>query len=170
MRPNRLRKSSQEKMVFGVAGGLADYFNIDPVLVRLAFVLTIFAGGVGLIAYVVLAIIMPRQESSAARPADVVRENWQSMGQEAAEAAHRVEEVVRGAPSTGEQTETPETPTEQGEESRRHIGLGTILVVLGVVFLLGNLNALWWFRWSILWPVVFILAGLAIIIGRIRRN
>ncbi len=173
MTPKRVRKSSQDKMLFGVAGGLADYFNIDPVLVRLAFVLSTFAGGLGLIAYIVLAIIMPQGESSATHPADVVKENLHTIGQEAAEAAHRVEEAVRGAPSTGDKAETPETPAEHAghtQQTRSHTGLGLILVALGVIFLLGNLNALWWLPWHIFWPVVLILAGLAIIIGRMRRH
>ena len=173
MTPNRIRKSSQDKMLFGVAGGLADYFNVDPVLVRLAFVLTTFAGGLGLVAYVVMAIIVPQGESNAAHPADVVKENLQSMGQEAAQAAHRVEDAVRGATSASDTVMPPATPTtkaEQREETRRHTGLGLILVVLGVLFLLGNLNALWWLRWTVFWPVVLILAGLAIIIGRMRKR
>ncbi|MDO8750847.1 MAG: PspC domain-containing protein [Dehalococcoidia bacterium] len=172
MTPKRVRKSSLDKMLFGVAGGLAEYFNIDPVLVRLAFVLSIFAGGVGIIAYIVLAIIMPQGESTAAHPADVVKENLHTIGQEAAEAAHRVEDAVRGTPPKGEGMGTPETPTEQPdqtEQTRRRTGLGIILVALGVVFLLANLGALRWFRWGAFWPVVLILAGLAIIIGRFRR-
>ncbi len=170
MTPKRIRKSSSDKMLFGVAGGLAEYFSVDPVLVRLAFVLSIFAGGVGLIAYIVLAIIMPKQESSAAHPSDVVKENLQSIGQEAAEAAHRVEDAVRGTPSTSENLETPETSIGQAEKTRNHAALGVVLVILGVIFLLANLGALWWFRWGTFWPVLFILAGLAIIIGRFRRS
>ena len=172
MTPKRVRKSSSDRMVFGVAGGLAEYFNIDPVLVRLAFVLSIFAGGLGIIAYVVLAIIMPQGESTAARPADVVKENLHTIGQEAAEAVHRVEDAVRGAPPASEGVETPETPPkqpDQTEQARRHTGLGIILVALGVVFLLANLGALRWFPWGVFWPVVLILAGLATIIGRFRR-
>ena len=56
----KLYKSNKNKMLDGVCGGIGEYFNIDPTLVRLAFVaLCIFAGG-GLIAYIVAAIIVPR--------------------------------------------------------------------------------------------------------------
>jgi len=46
-------------MMGGVAGGIARYFNIDPVIVRLVFVLSIFAGGVSPLVYLVLWIVMP---------------------------------------------------------------------------------------------------------------
>ena len=48
--------------------------------------------------------------------------------------------------------------------------LGVVLLVMGVLFLLKNLGLLPWFRWSIFWSVVLIIVGLAIIIGRFRRN
>ncbi|MCL6430164.1 MAG: PspC domain-containing protein [Anaerolineae bacterium] len=56
----RLYRSRDERMIAGVAGGLAHYFNVDPTLVRLAFVaFTLGGGGIGLLAYLILAIIMP---------------------------------------------------------------------------------------------------------------
>ena len=67
MTNKRLTKSRDERMIAGVAGGLADYFDIDAVLVRVAFVLIGLAGGGGVVAYIVLMLIMP--EPSAADPA-----------------------------------------------------------------------------------------------------
>jgi phage shock protein C len=59
--PRKLYRSRRERMAFGVAGGLAQYFNIDPVLVRLAFVVLFFSGGAGLPLYIVLALVMPER-------------------------------------------------------------------------------------------------------------
>src|SRR5690606_23641274 len=56
---DRLRRSSTDKVLFGVCGGLANYFQIDPVLIRVGFVALTLAGGSGLLIYLVLAIIMP---------------------------------------------------------------------------------------------------------------
>ena len=50
--PRRLYRSRDDRVVSGVCGGLGEYFGIDSVLVRIAFVLLIFAGGLGLLAYV----------------------------------------------------------------------------------------------------------------------
>ena len=46
-------------MIAGVCGGVAEYFNVDPTLVRLLFVLFALAGGPGLLVYIVLALVMP---------------------------------------------------------------------------------------------------------------
>lgn len=70
----RLVRTSNDRMIAGVAGGLARYFNIDPVIVRLVFVLAIFAGGVSPLVYLVLWMVMPMDTaapvaSTAASPA-----------------------------------------------------------------------------------------------------
>ncbi len=56
----RLYRSKSERMLFGVCGGLATYFDLDPTLVRLIFVLLTLATGIGLIIYIVMAIITPQ--------------------------------------------------------------------------------------------------------------
>lgn len=46
-------------MIWGVCGGLAEYFNIDPTVVRIIAVLLIFANGLGILAYLLMAIVVP---------------------------------------------------------------------------------------------------------------
>jgi len=55
----RLYKSNTNKVISGVCGGFAEYFNIDATLVRLALVLFTFLGGSGIVIYIVAAIVMP---------------------------------------------------------------------------------------------------------------
>ena len=57
----RLVRKMNDRMFFGVASGLADYLSIDPVLIRLIFVIMTLAGGPGLLLYVVMAILMPEE-------------------------------------------------------------------------------------------------------------
>lgn len=57
----RLYKSNTDKKLDGVCAGIANYFNIDPTLIRLAWIIFTLAGGCGLIAYIIAAIIMPRE-------------------------------------------------------------------------------------------------------------
>lgn len=59
MKGKKLYKSTRERKICGVCGGIAEYFDIDPTLVRLAWVLFILAGGSGIIAYIIAALIMP---------------------------------------------------------------------------------------------------------------
>ena len=61
---NKLTRSNNDVMVSGVAAGLAEYLNIDPVLVRLLFVLLTILGGHGILVYFILWIIMPQETSS----------------------------------------------------------------------------------------------------------
>ncbi len=57
----RLTKSTH-KILFGVCGGVAEYFGIDPTLVRAAWALLVLLAGTGLLLYIVLAIVMPKGE------------------------------------------------------------------------------------------------------------
>jgi len=59
----RLYKIEQGKMISGVCGGVAEYFNIDPSLVRILWVLVAFAAGTGILAYIIAAIILPTKSS-----------------------------------------------------------------------------------------------------------
>ena len=59
MNEKKLYKSSTDKKLAGVCGGIAEYFNIDSTLVRLGWVVFSLLGGSGLLAYIIAAIIMP---------------------------------------------------------------------------------------------------------------
>lgn len=55
----KLYRSRDGKLICGVCAGIAEYFNIDPTVVRVAFALFAFMGGSGILAYLVAAVIMP---------------------------------------------------------------------------------------------------------------
>lgn len=57
----RLYKIEEGRKLFGVCGGLAEYFNVDPTLIRLLWVFLILCAGTGILAYFVAAIIMPNK-------------------------------------------------------------------------------------------------------------
>ena len=152
----KLHKSSKEKVFFGVAGGVAEYFGVDATLVRFAFILACFGGGVGFIAYIVLAVIMPSDETDATQPGDVMRENLQNIPGEAVQAAHRVGDTFHEVSSS--------------KENRRRNAFALILIALGAVLLLVNLGLFRWLDWGTLWPLVLIAIGAAIILGRMKRT
>jgi phage shock protein C len=74
MSEKRLVRTKDDKMFLGVAGGIADYFEIDPAIVRVAFVLLTLFHGWGLILYFILAIIMPVEESPVSAKANAFDE------------------------------------------------------------------------------------------------
>lgn len=57
----KLYKSRKNKILCGVCGGLADYFGIDPTIIRVIWVLFCLAGGSGVIAYIILCLVMPEE-------------------------------------------------------------------------------------------------------------
>src|SRR6476619_637161 len=58
-RPRRLTRSSSDRVLVGVAGGLGRYFGVDPVIFRIGFGLSVFFGGLGALAYLLLAVFVP---------------------------------------------------------------------------------------------------------------
>ena len=62
----RVYRSRQDRMVGGVCGGLGDYFDVDPTLIRLLFVLGTLAGGPGVVAYLILLVIVPLEPAPLA--------------------------------------------------------------------------------------------------------
>ena len=59
METKRLTKSDDNRVLCGVCGGIGEYFNIDPTLIRLAWIIFCFAGGSGILAYIIAAIVIP---------------------------------------------------------------------------------------------------------------
>ncbi|MHB9146412.1 MAG: PspC domain-containing protein [Symbiobacteriia bacterium] len=57
----RLYLSNTDKKIFGVCGGLAEYFSTDPTLIRVIWALAVLAAGTGLLLYLVLAMVMPKR-------------------------------------------------------------------------------------------------------------
>lgn len=64
MHERRLTRSEDNKVIAGVSGGLANYLDIDPVLVRLAFLALFFASGIGAVIYIALAVIAPTESEA----------------------------------------------------------------------------------------------------------
>jgi phage shock protein PspC (stress-responsive transcriptional regulator) len=98
----RLRKSTDNKMIFGVAGGVADYFGTHPLLIRVAFVLLAFANGIGLLLYLALALLMPKPQAVADAPGAVLRQNLRAVPRELSDAGRKAAGTVRSWRRSGE--------------------------------------------------------------------
>lgn len=151
---NRLFRSRSDVMIAGVCGGLAHYLNIDATLVRLFFVLLAFVGnGIGALIYFLLWMIVPvegqRNETS-------LQENVQSGSQEIANQTRAMGEDLR----------------RMVRDPNPRIGLivGGSLILLGFFYLLDNLGLPWlrWFDFDVLWPILLIVGGLALLLRQSR--
>src|SRR4051794_2445583 len=72
--PNRLTRPAGDRMLLGVASGLARHFDLDPALVRIAFAVLALFGGTGVLLYVIIALVVPADDAPAAGP-EVSRRN-----------------------------------------------------------------------------------------------
>src|SRR2546428_13498768 len=97
----RLQKG-KNRLLLGVAGGLAEYSNIDPVIIRAAFILLAFAGGTGIGLYLLLALLEPRAETGTPPPLDVVRDNNKAAPPGATANGRPPVQLLRGTPAQKE--------------------------------------------------------------------
>jgi phage shock protein C len=152
----RLYRSSSERMIAGVCGGFGEYFGIDPTIVRVIFVLATIATAflLGTVAYVVLWLIIPNEES---------------LGQTSREAMQKsVEEIAQSARELGGEVQATLSGAKKVDTSRveRTALVGIILVVVGTLFLLGNLDLLRWLHWDKLLALTVIAVGLLLLLRR----
>ena len=157
----RLYRSKDDRMIWGVCGGLAQYFDIDPTIVRVIALLSIFIGSLGIWAYIILAIVVPLEGSETTEPKDTIKENVEEIKETAGGLGRELRSTLE---DEGDEEEMAKT-----RQRRRNI-LGVILIILGIVFLLANFGLFWWFQWRILWPLVVVAIGVLIILATRKRG
>jgi phage shock protein C len=90
-----LRRSETDRVIAGVAGGIAQRFGVPPTLVRLAWVVSVFFGGFGVLSYLVLWIALPK--SPAHIPATRIAEERYARGEISAEELKRLRSDLEAA-------------------------------------------------------------------------
>ena len=154
---SRLERSTTNKVVAGVCGGIAEYLQVDPTLVRVFVVVaTILSGGLGLLAYIGAVIFMPLP----GQPAPFVK------------TTNVTTSTLECAASSGEPSAAPPVvaPPEDPEATeRRRAWFGLVLIALGAIFLLSNAGVFRIVRWDLAWPLVFIAIGVLLLAQRVRR-
>jgi phage shock protein PspC (stress-responsive transcriptional regulator) len=133
-------------MIGGVAGGLAEYFKIDSTIARVLFVVTVFFGGGGVIAYIILWIVVPQ------KPFAIPGMN--SSGNEENETYNSQNSFTKNADGS---------VTMNSEKSEtKSIWLGIILILLGGLFLMDNFIPR--FNFGDYWPILLIGLGIGLIL------
>jgi phage shock protein PspC (stress-responsive transcriptional regulator) len=163
----------------GVAGGMAEYFDIDPALVRLLWVAAaVVSGGLAVPVYILAWIILPRDDRPPVNRGHVWRDwsdEFHSETQRLADEARRMADDVRRTPDTAQPTSSSAPPSEQGwwtsdryTEPHRHHGrhprsTGIVLVALGVLLLAANAGVFRFVDWHTMWPLIFIGLGVLLL-------
>lgn len=131
----RLYRSRNDRVIAGICGGLGEYFDIDPTIFRIIFVVAVVAGGVSALLYILGMIVIPEE------PAVTTSKNEHSKPED----------------------HTPKTVENSVKKSGRSDSSatgGVILILVGVLFLLNNLLNI--NVWGNFWPLILVVVGLSI--------
>lgn len=159
----RLYRSRRDSILGGVAGGVADYFDMDPSIVRIVWaVLALVTGGIFLVLYIVMWIVVPEGPSAA------------TVAQTAAGAATPAEPGSEAAATGTAPVTDASAPTWEVQEQRIRRGgaggaviFGLILIGLGVWFLIDRyIPAI---NGDLLWPVALVVLGIVLLVIALRR-
>lgn len=96
----KLSRSRRDRLFVGVCGGLAQFLQVDPLWIRVAFVLLVPAGGLGFLAYFILAVLLPPEDRLEARPDQNALAGVRELGQRCREVLHCLAAEIRGKPNS----------------------------------------------------------------------
>jgi len=140
MAEKRLQRSSKDRVIAGVCGGLGEYFDLDPVLFRLLFVVVTLIGGSGVLVYIILWLVIPEDTDTKGSTEETVSKNVKEMKKTGEKVVNRLH-------------------TDQGR-----LLIGVLLLLVGIFFLVDNFISIRQF----FWPAMIILAGIIVIIKGIK--
>lgn len=137
-----LYRSSKDTVIRGVAGGIAEYLNTDPILIRIIFVLLALFGGGGLIIYLILWIALPVDYSFTFN-----NKNFSDMEKEKTNAKPEKDQFNQ--------------ETHWHGKNNGSLVAGLILITIGVIFLISRFFPR--IDFADLWPIILLVAGIALI-------
>ncbi|TSA45643.1 PspC domain-containing protein [bacterium] len=139
----RLYRSATDRVIFGVCGGLGKYLGVDSLIIRTIFIALVFGAGTGVVLYLILALLIPKEQLAAADGAF-------GEGQKTIDFRERVNDLA----------------SEFRGRKRLHKGrdiAGIIIVIFGIFLLVNNFFPIHHFFWSVFWPAALILLGILIL-------
>ncbi len=158
----KLYRSRKRRVIGGVAAGLGEYFNLDPILVRVILIIISLINGIGIILYIILWIIIPEEPWEMAY----------DFGNKGATATGSVKD--KSDDSKNPETNTADvnfedlnTKTDQKKSNTGRTVFGIILIGAGLLFLVDNIFP--YFDFEDFLPLALIAGGIALIINSIRK-
>ena len=141
-----LTRSETNKVIAGVAGGLGEYFEIDPTLIRLVFILLTIFGGSGVIIYIIFWLIMPSASSISVDAQSTIQQN--------------VNEISNKAKSFAQNIQF------NSEKENSKFWWGLIIIIFGFMLLFNNFGLFDLFNFEKIWPIILIAIGLIILLKK----
>lgn len=147
-----LNRSSDEKVIGGVAAGIAAYFEMQPIVVRSIFLIAGFINGAGVVIYLILWVALPE-----ARIWQASTENNEPMNMQESQPSD--EDKVQ---NTSDQNQA------KGKTNRSNIVGGLVLITFGALFLAEELFPA--FDFENYWPIILIVIGVGLIVSSFKRK
>lgn len=173
MNPRRLTRS-RDRQLAGVAGGMADYLGIDPTIVRVLWILSVFVGGFSILLYIILAFVMPQAPAGGhAWAPDAGPGAGPNAGPGAGPQGSGWN--TASAPAWG-----PDWASQADAAARAHdrssgrgpgaaVIVGVVLIVFGAIALADNVLP-GWIGAALFWPGMLIALGAALLVASLRRH
>jgi len=158
---NRLYRSRVKRVFGGVAGGLAEYMNLDPILVRVLFIILAAINGVGALLYIIMWIVLPEAPLEYEFPNYKKPDSKPDKDSEASSSTFS-DSTSSGVFSAAEQY------TEQSKSSNSRIIIGIILIGFGTFFLLDNLFP--FFDFKDIFPLALVVIGVALLWNSLQKK
>lgn len=146
MKNKKIYRKTDDCIIAGVCGGLAEYFEIDETLVRIIFVLLFIGGGSGLLIYLILWLVIPKkgQENKKIDWQDNVKEFAQDVGKKAKTVAKEIKKEIK--------------VEKVSPEKKQGSFFGLLLILWGGVLLINKISPML-IEWDYVWPGMLIVLG-----------
>jgi len=143
-----LQRSRRNRIFGGVAAGLGDYLKIDPIIVRVLFVVSTFLSGIGILLYIILWIVVPEENLFTVNPENITNDTDQSDG-------INTEDIFKSDPITN-------------KSSNSNIVIGIILIIVGLFFL--GVEVFSFLNFSDLFPILAVGVGIGLIYNSLKSR
>ncbi|TDO77753.1 phage shock protein C (PspC) family protein [Halanaerobium saccharolyticum] len=169
----KLYRSRDDRMIAGVCGGLADYFNVDSSLIRLGVLFIFLFQGIGLIAYIIAWLVMSEEPKNEYRMPDDYyleeqrqqeKENHQQRYNSESERAENEDQKSESRKKSEEEyyQQYQDQSSDSSTNNRRKL-FAVIMILVGSIFLIDIwIPALYWEKY---WPLILIAAGVLMLKG-----
>jgi phage shock protein PspC (stress-responsive transcriptional regulator) len=179
--PRRLYRCRENRQIAGVAAGMAEYLEVDPTVIRIAWILSAFLGGFTILLYIILAFVIPLEPVGmpatgapigAGGPDGAAPESGTAVSSGAVPGA----EVPAGGPqwahaatfAPGAPIHVHERRPSDGRPGRASLVFGVLFVVFGAIALVGPMFP-GWAAGHYLGPAFVLALGVALLAGAVRR-
>lgn len=133
----RLYRDTENKVFFGVAAGIANYFNVDPIIIRLIFIAIFFGYGSGIMIYIFCIFLMPKKYAND----NFISEKFQ------------------------DENSFPDERIVPKEKNNKSVMIGATFIIFGLFFLIEKLNFIPMFSFHNYYPLLMIAIGAAFLVN-----